>query len=218
MKQESGTITRKRSYHHGDLPAALIEAAELELSEKGVEAFSLRGVAKRAGVSHGAPAHHFGDAQGLLTALAASGYERFTEFQRERQRAAPRDAKSQLAAAGLGYIDFAIQRPALFRLMFSSERPDRRDRGLASKADAAFEKLVRDVTGAASAAPANDQQLAADVIAAWAMVHGLSDLMIGDRFNRLNSFAAMPGDQRDQLFSELILRCIFHKKDKPDDQ
>ena len=60
-----------RKYHHGDLRAALLAAAEAELAERGVEAFSLRQVAKRAGVSHAAPAHHFGDAQGLLTALAA---------------------------------------------------------------------------------------------------------------------------------------------------
>lgn len=59
-----------RPYHHGDLRAALLHAAEEELAERGMEAFSLRSVAKRAGVSHAAPAHHFGDAQGLLTALA----------------------------------------------------------------------------------------------------------------------------------------------------
>ena len=58
----------EKPYHHGDLRAALLAAAEVELSEKGVEGFSLRSVAKRAGVSHAAPAHHFGDSQGLLTA------------------------------------------------------------------------------------------------------------------------------------------------------
>ena len=67
----------KLPYHHGDLAAALLAAAEAELAEKGVEAFSLRSVAKRAGVSHAAPAHHFGDATGVLTALATEGFRRF---------------------------------------------------------------------------------------------------------------------------------------------
>ena len=60
----------RHAYHHGDLRKALIEAAEAELAEKGVEGFTLRGCAKRAGVSHAAPAHHFKDANALLTALA----------------------------------------------------------------------------------------------------------------------------------------------------
>ena len=63
----------ERPYHHGNLRAALLEAAEAELEAMGIERFSLRAVAKRAGVSHAAPAHHFGDATGLLTALAAIG-------------------------------------------------------------------------------------------------------------------------------------------------
>ena len=69
----SKTASRRASkdrYHHGDLKMALLRAAEAELAENGIESFSLRAVAKRAGVSHGAPAHHFKDAKGLLTALA----------------------------------------------------------------------------------------------------------------------------------------------------
>ena len=65
------------AYHHGDLRKALLVAAEAELVEKGLEGFTLRCCAKRAGVSHAAPAHHFKDANALLTALATEGYERF---------------------------------------------------------------------------------------------------------------------------------------------
>jgi len=75
----------KKSYHHNDLAAELLRAAEVELLEKGVERFSLRAVAKRAGVSHGAPAHHFKDVTGLLSAIAAVGYERLVATQVERQ-------------------------------------------------------------------------------------------------------------------------------------
>ena len=78
-----------RPYHHGALRAALLAAAEAELAETGIERFSLRSVAKRAGVSHAAPAHHFGDTGGLLTALAAEGFTRFLATQHAREAAAP---------------------------------------------------------------------------------------------------------------------------------
>src|SRR5215470_19725877 len=116
--------SRAQPYHHGNLRAALLDAAEAELDAQGIEGFSLRGVAKRAGVSHAAPAHHFRDVNGLLTGLAAEGYKRFVAAQEARQKTAPADGMSQLVASGMGYIDFALARPALFRLMFSSDRPD----------------------------------------------------------------------------------------------
>ena len=110
-------------YHHGDLRQALLAAAERELEEKGIEGFSLRGVAKRAGVSHAAPLHHFKDTRALLTALAAQGFERFLAAQRARQAKAAADGLSQLVASGMGYIDFALTHRAIFRLMFSSTAP-----------------------------------------------------------------------------------------------
>jgi AcrR family transcriptional regulator len=67
------------TYHHGALREALVEAAEALIREQGLEAFTLRECARRAGVSHAAPAHHFGDARGLLTACAAAGMERLAD-------------------------------------------------------------------------------------------------------------------------------------------
>ena len=89
-----------RDYHHGDLRAALLRAAEVELSERGVEGFTLRGCARRAGVSHAAPAHHFGDADGLLTALAAEGFARFNAAVAARLAARDAQGHSVVAAAG----------------------------------------------------------------------------------------------------------------------
>ena len=77
---------RHDGYHHGDLRAALLAAGEEVLEESGVAGFSLRHVARRVGVSHSAPAHHFGDAQGLLAALATDGFRRFLAAMRVRQR------------------------------------------------------------------------------------------------------------------------------------
>lgn len=196
----------KSHYHHGDLKQALLTAAEAELQERGVESFSLRGVAKRAGVSHAAPAHHFQDARGLLTALAARGYDRFIAAQRSRQQSAAADPAQQLAASGLGYIDFAMAHPALFRLMFASERPDKSAPVLANAADLAFDKLVADVHRIAGTDPHSDVPAMTDVLAAWAIAHGLADLMIAGRLERAVFFSALSAAERDEVFANIILR------------
>lgn len=200
-------MASKPNYHHGDLRRALLGAAEEELSEKGVEAFSLRGVAKRAGVSHGAPAHHFEHARGLLTELAAQGYQRFIDAQERCQRVAADDPESQLAASGLGYIDFATENPALFRLMFSSERPNKSADVLMKASDSAFDKLVNDIGRISKTDPHRDQLAMTDVMVAWAIAHGLADLLIADRLGRISFLAGMTPAQRDAIFSKIILRA-----------
>ncbi len=198
----------KKSYHHGDLRAALLQAAETELSEKGIEAFSLRGVAKRAGVSHAAPAHHFGEAKGLLTALAAIGFQRFVETQQRRQQKAPSNPKAQMAAAGLGYVDFAMENQALFRLMFSSQQPDKNDATLNAASSAAFDKLVKDIQHIGKSDPYHDSAAMVDVMATWAIVHGLADLLIA---GRMKSLLNMEKTDRETILSEIILRnCSFN--------
>jgi AcrR family transcriptional regulator len=200
-------IEPKTTYHHGDLKAVLLDAAEAELSQNGIEAFSLRGVAKRAGVSHAAPAHHFGDATGLLTALAAIGYRRFVKTQESRQRDAPPDPKAQLAAAGLGYIDFAMAHPAMFRLMFSSEKPDKTNEMLATESTAAFNKLIEDVQHIAKSDPYADRNAMTDVMAVWAIAHGLADLMIAGRTARIAFLENLNKKEREAVLSDIILRA-----------
>ena len=105
-------------YHHGDLRHALIEATESLLAERGPESFSLREVARRAGVSPAAPAHHFGDASGLLTAVAALGFDALAQALRAAETRGGRDPLKRLREQGVGYVEFATRHPARFRLMF----------------------------------------------------------------------------------------------------
>ncbi|MFM2355038.1 MAG: hypothetical protein RLZZ528_774 [Pseudomonadota bacterium] len=194
----------ERRYHHGDLRAALLRAAEEELTLAGVEGFSLRAVAKRAGVSHAAPAHHFGDVTGLLTALCAEGFRRFLAAQAAREAVAAADPRSQIIAAGLGYIDFAISAPALFRLMFSSAKPDRASHELAEVAGAAYRHLLEQVA-AAGGTVAKDGTPTLDVAAAWAAAHGLADLIAS---RPMKGVADMPKDQRDRFLAGIIDRAL----------
>ncbi len=185
----------KSPYHHGDLYAALLIAAEAELGERGVEAFSLRQVARRAGVSHAAPAHHFRDANGLLTALAAEGFRRFLETQRQKELAAKPDPESQLMASGVGYVEFAMTRPALFRLMFGSGRPDYSHPDLRAAADAAYQHLTQLVTlnGGAEL----------EIAAAWSVVHGVADLMVAGRLRGLKNLST---EDRDRAVTTMLAR------------
>jgi AcrR family transcriptional regulator len=187
-----------KPYHHGDLRRVLLAAAEAELAERGVEGFSLRQVARRAGVSHAAPAHHFGDAQGLLTALAAEGYRQLLAAQALREGAAAADPASQLVAAGLGYVDFAMQRPALFRLIWGSLRPDFGDPDLGQAARAAYQHLVDQVAAAGG-------RSVADESAAWAITHGLADLLSAGRMRSVGAFDAA---NRDAVIAQMIRRVL----------
>lgn len=189
-------------YHHGDLRHALMVAAEQELEEKGIEGFSLRGVAKRAGVSHGAPLHHFKDTRTLLTALAARGFESFLAAQKARQAKAETDRLSQLVASGMGYIDFALAHPALFRLMFSSDRPDHDAPELVAASTAAFEQLVADVSRAHDLGKSGDyENLMIESSKSWALAHGLADLLVS---GRLKYVQGLKRAEREKAIAALL--------------
>ncbi|MCX7645210.1 MAG: TetR/AcrR family transcriptional regulator [Rhodobacteraceae bacterium] len=202
MRQEA-TDGPARPYHHGDLRAALLAAAAAELEARGIEAFSLRSVAKRAGVSHAAPAHHFGDVNGLLTALAAEGFRRFVAHQAAREDRGGADPAARLVEAGLGYIAFARANPALFRLMFASDRPDFGEPALAAAAEAAFGQLAD--ACAAVAVRRGGAVPPAEVEATWGIVHGLADLLAGGRLKRL---AALPEAEREAELRDIIARGL----------
>ena len=199
-----------RPYHHGDLREALLAAAEAELAERGIEGFSLRGVAKRAGVSHAAPAHHFGDARGLLTALAADGFTRFLDTQR--------------AARGAGAAGPARphrrRRPRLHRLRHRPSgavpadvrlRAARLRRPRAPGAPrAAFDHLLDNVaelrgTAGSGTDTRDDPAAMTDATAAWAMVHGLADLLQAGRLTYLRSLAPA---EREAVMAGIIRRCV----------
>lgn len=186
----------EKPYHHGDLRAALLAAAEAELTEKGVEGFSLRAVAKRAGVSHAAPAHHFGDTGGLLTALAVEGFTRFQDTLDAREVGAT-DARDRAVRAGLGYLEFALARPALFRLIFSSARPDFASPDLIAAANRAYQHLVGLVTTLGGGET--------DVIALWATSHGIADLSAGHKMRTLQGKSP---EAREAMIRAVLLRCL----------
>lgn len=199
------TAAPRAAYHHGDLRQALLRAAEDELVEKGVEGFKLRGVAKRAGVSHAAPAHHFKDTAAMLTALAAVAAERLLVSIRARQADAGPTPRARFLAAGTGYVAFALENPALFKLMFGSERPDSDDPDLVRHADAAFENLVECIAGVRGSDPRWSDAGRLDIAATWSTVHGIAHLLIAGRMRFLRP---MLEADRDGTLAALIGRAL----------
>ena len=113
-----------KPYHHGDLKPAVLAAAEKLLEGEGVDALTLRAVARMVGVSHTAPKNHFGDLEGLLSELAAVGYRRFGAALTAAMDDAGADPRQRLRAMGLAYVAFARAYPNLFVLMYRSDRLD----------------------------------------------------------------------------------------------
>jgi AcrR family transcriptional regulator len=109
-----------RPFHHGNLRAVLLEQAEAMLRDGGVDALSLRELARRAGVSHGAPRSHFIDRQALLDALAVQGFERMTEKIGAAVRT-PGTVRERFRQVGRAYVTFAVQDAALMELMFATK-------------------------------------------------------------------------------------------------
>lgn len=164
-------------YHHGDLREALLAAGEAVLAERGVEGFTLRECARRAGVSHAAPAHHFADVAGFLAELAATGFDRMTAAMEDRRAKAGPAPLAQLNAIGRGYIAFAVRNRALFQIMFRHDGIGTGSPDLQRAGAAAFGVLQSAMARVLAAH--RPQQLPLPSLAlAWSAVHGFATLLI----------------------------------------
>lgn len=156
-----------RPYHHGDLRRAILGAALDVIAAEGPTALSLRDLARRAGVSHAAPAHHFKDRTGLLTAIAAEGYALL---------AAALDTADDLRDAGVRYVRFAREHPAHFQVMFSPELLRGNDLELTAARTLAGERLRAAVSAVPAEGRGEDARLAG--VAAWSLAHGFATLLL----------------------------------------
>ncbi len=162
-------------YHHGDLRATCVRAALELLEEGGTAELSLRAVARRAGVAASAPYRHYADRDALMSAVAAVGYRDLAGF-----LAAAHPAPStpdDLAAVAVAYVQFALRRPALFRVMFGEPCDrDSAERVAATEAISAYvAAIVR------QAFPGADPDALATAV--WALVHGLAFLHLDGKLD-----------------------------------
>ena len=178
-------MEEQKRYHHGDLRGALIRAALEILDTEGLSALSLRAAAARAGVSHAAPKHHFGNMQGLVGAVIAHGYRRLDAMMSEDRAESSADLVEQVRASHRAYALFAIENPALFRLIFSRTHFDFGDEGLRGtvvSANQHLESLSRAIAAAVGATGDQDWRRIATAI--WTSAHGYAHLVIDGRMSR----------------------------------
>ena len=160
-----------RSYHHGDLRRALLDAAAQEIARAGPSALSLRALARAAAVSHAAPAHHFGDKRGLLTALATDGHRLLAE----QMRIAVAAGGGEFLEAAVAYVRFAVTHPAHFAVMFRPDLLHGDDPQLTAARRESRAVLQSGSAEATGTGPGSSGAEAA-AIAAWSLVHGLATL------------------------------------------
>jgi AcrR family transcriptional regulator len=154
-------------YHHGDLRRAILDAAIESISAGGSTALSLRELSRRAGVSHAAPIHHFGDKAGVLTALAAEGFERLAD--------ALVAAGGDFVEAGVAYVRFAVTHRAHFEVMFRPDTYHADDPAVVAARERASQVLTGGVR-ARTTQTGHDARLTG--VAAWSLVHGFATLWL----------------------------------------
>lgn len=190
---------KKRPYHHGDLRRAILDAAERRLEAGGLEAVTIRACARDAGVSPGAPLHHFGSLRGLLSALAARGFERLLA-RLEADLAGP-DARPPASLLVGAYVAFAVSSRPLFDLMWRDEVLDPEHDDLVRTRRAALERLQ-----ALSAGTRNGREARVRAIRTWSLAHGLAMLLLHgrivtalgsdeDALRTIDDFAALAYDE-----------------------
>ena len=169
-----------RGYHHGALRTALIEAAEAVIDERGLDRFSLREVARRAGVSPAAPAHHFRDSRGLLTAVAAEAFRRFGDALAAAGSGGT--PEQRIRAQGMAYVRFALAERGRFDLMWRYALIDREDAEYCAASRRAFSILDSAARGDGEAGDRPGELEAAPSIACWSLVHGFARLAMDGVF------------------------------------
>lgn len=166
----------RNTYHHGDLAQSLLEAADEIATSFGIEAVTLRGCAKLVGVSPSSAFRHYADKRDLLTAFATRALNELLAVMSSAGEQARQDGRNAMRAVGLAYIEFAIDRPALFRAMWREEAIYTSDRNYALAAGR-LSALLKG--GFASTIDDEDpDSFSPQELLAWSAVHGLASLFV----------------------------------------
>jgi AcrR family transcriptional regulator len=194
----------KGAYHHGDLRRTLLDASMALVEERGVDGLTLREVARRAGVSHNAPYHHFADKAAVVEALALEGYEMLLAV--ERAAVDPADGvPERIRALGRAYVGFAVAHPARFTLM---NRPELRRAGEVTDVHAAGTASEGPLFEAIDAGQADGSIARGDrdalALGAWAAVHGLSVLLVDGPLRELVPRGPALGSIIDQVLDVIL--------------
>jgi len=176
--------TEGRRYHHGDLRSALLDRAECTVRESGVDALSLRELAREIGVSHAAPRRHFRDRNALLDALAIAGFARLRRVLEESLKNATGDFREQVSAMALAYVRFATDDAALLDLMFTGKHQAYASAELGAAAEECFELMFAVVRAGQQGGEIAPADLTSVSTVLFATLQGLAALTTGDLIDK----------------------------------
>ena len=195
----------KSSYHHGDLRSALLAAALDIIAELGPQQLTIREVARRAGVSHTAPYRHFADKDQLILAVVEQGFELMRQTIAEKKAAAPQDEINQFAASGQAYIDFALQHPAHYRIMYSGNLlSSTGQQSLQHTSSDTFKEMVSDMKTCQELNILRPGDPAQQALAILSTVHGFVMLVNDNRVNALLGDDYQIDDIRDSVMAAIF--------------
>ena len=204
IRNDVSAVKKGDQYHHPDLREAMIQVAQELLESDGPGSWTVRAAARIAGVSSGAPYRHFADKDALLAAVAARGFDELcANLERSLELAGEQNA-ARLDALGEVYARFAIERPGRYQIMYGREILNQREHAeLAAAADRAFALLVREVErGQGAGLLRQDRTPQRLACGAWAMMHGLADLLLSGRLEE-------SGDDGDLSATVELGRMMF---------
>lgn len=201
----------KANYHHGDLRRALMDVSIDILKKHEVETLNLRKLAVLAGVSPGAPYHHFADRAELVAAIANEGFELLEGSMRKATATCANEASARLEALGQAYVHFAISHPGYFRVMFRRETHNNATTAMRGAGQRTFQLLCDAITACqqAGSAPAGDPQPL--ILHAWAAVHGLSTLLVDGDLKGIS----IPTQQLASVMTNLMRRMLIALAESP---
>lgn len=195
------------NYHHGDLKNALIRAGIEILSKEGLQALSLRNVAKKAGVSHAAPYAHFADKQALIAAIAAEGYKKLYQ-QLVMAQNSKNDAFDRLLAVARAYIQFAIDEPDHFKITFSGiVEVEQNYPEYVDQSKQCFALLVAVVAECQAESILKSDNIQFTAISIWATLHGFVQLYLGKQLPGM----LLQQDSIQEIFSQHLEQLLFHE-------
>lgn len=208
MSGGAKVLRPKAGYHHGDLREALLVAADLLLQEEGLPGLTLRACARRAGVSHAAPKHHFADLSDLLAEVAARSFDRLTAALEAARARVGDDPDERFIAIARTYIDFARRHPDHFRLMFRSDALSHGNLALRTASARSYAEMIDGITaqrGEPDVAPEElgerlqDHGLLEDALIGWSYVHGYAQLLLEGQ---------LAGLAREEDFEDFLQRTL----------
>jgi AcrR family transcriptional regulator len=192
----------RATFHHGALRDALLKQAAALLDKEGVDAVTIRAVARNAGVSHAAPVNHFATRGALMTALATSFFRDLNHAIEAKIRKARRRPRERIRAFAEALLEFGLRHPHRYRLLWRRDVLDD-DTELQLAMDAIYDRLITEISGAGPMSGKSPHTIA---IAMWSLVHGYVSLRLDGMFESRRDEAT--GQSRFDAMLDLVTGCL----------